>query len=229
MAETYILKILITVLSVPFVLLSRIAELFNVCGIRKEVRKCLEVVDSSWQLVPRPFLAPLVAGEDHRNELHYGVDPIAMIRAAYVRIRSGRIQGASTIEQQFVRVVTGRFERSARRKIREQILAIAVSRRREKSQIASAYLSIAFYGSGCVGIEGVNGCYRENPSVPERKEILELIARLKYPEPSQPTPDWRRKLNSRIEYIRGREEQSANNSFNADSKKRRFAPLFTAG
>ena len=78
-----------------------------------------------------------------------------MIRALSVRIRHGTIQGASTIEQQFVRVMSGRYERSVARKLREQALAIAISRRREKKQVAAAYLSVAFYGSARRGVSGL--------------------------------------------------------------------------
>ncbi len=216
-------------LSAPFVLVSWIAESCNVWGIRKDIKKCLEVVDSSGQKVPILFFASLVAAEDHRSTMHQGVDPIAMARAVYVRIRFGHVQGASTIEQQFVRVVTGRFDRTLGRKAREQMLAIAVSRQREKHQIASAYLSIAFYGSGCIGVRGLrSGCGFELSSA-EQSDVMRMMARLKYPQPLQPSLELKRKLNRRIEYIRSREDRSANNSFNMDGQERCFASLLSAG
>ncbi len=192
-------------------MLSRIAELCDICGIRADISSCLEVVDSSGGKVPFPFLVSLITAEDHRSTLHKGVDPIAMVRSAYVRIRCQKFQGASTIEQQFVRVVTGRFDRTLIRKIREQILAIAVSRRRSKLQIASAYLSIAFYGSGCIGIKGLRSRCGNNLSHAKQNDIWGMISRLKYPEPLQPSLSWEMKLHHRIEHIICRETQSANN------------------
>jgi penicillin-binding protein 1A len=181
----------------------------GVLSIREDIKKCIKVVDSSINEVPIEFILTLVAAEDHRSALHKGIDPIAMVRAAYVRLRSGDVQGASTIEQQFVRVVTNRFERTARRKIREQILAIAVSRRRNKFQIAAAYLSIAFYGSECTGVKGLRSCCGHNLVTAQENDILGMISRLKYPEPLYPSVQWKNKLHWRIAYIKNRERRSA--------------------
>src|SRR5262245_21594087 len=52
----------------------------------------------------------LVSGEDHRHVLHPGVDPIAICRATWRCIYRGKREGASTIEQQVVRVISGRYE-----------------------------------------------------------------------------------------------------------------------
>lgn len=62
--------------------------------------------------VPHSFVTALIAGEDHRFIAHRGIDPIAMGGAFYRLIAHRKIGGASTIEQQFVRVVTGLRERT---------------------------------------------------------------------------------------------------------------------
>lgn len=211
MAARHVLRLLILIISGPFIALSRFVELCNIWNVRADIDSCLDVVDSSSDKVPFPFLVSLITAEDHRSALHQGVDPIAMIRAAYVRIRYGQVQGASTIEQQFVRVVTGRFDKTLTRKVREQILAIAVSRRRSKLQIASAYLSNAFYGSGCIGVKGLRSRCGINLSCAKQNDIRGMISRLKYPEPLQPTLTWETKLNRRIEHISYLEARSANN------------------
>jgi penicillin-binding protein 1A len=131
--------------------------LFHAPKFQDDIQHCLGAVDALNEKVPYSFVDVLISAEDHRSSLHLGVDPIAMIRAFLVRIFKGKIEGASTIEQQFVRTITGRFERTISRKVREQALAIAVSRRRSKYAIASAYLSVAFYGTGCVGLKGLYG------------------------------------------------------------------------
>ena len=204
MANTSILTMVIGASQFPFVVVSRIAEHFNLWEVRAEADRCLKVVDSFDDIIPKTFTVVLVAAEDHRNAKHAGVDPIAMIRAIYVRIRWKRIEGASTIEQQFVRTVSGCYERSLRRKLREQMIAIAVCRKRRKVQIARAYLSIAFYGSGCTGIEGLSKRCGGDLQNAERHTILGMIARLKYPEPLFPTTFWRSKLSWRVRYIAAR-------------------------
>ncbi len=205
------MKLLIIVLSVPFIVLSRFCEAMDFLDIRKDIRRCIEIVDFSKSNVPFAFISTLIVAEDHRSPLHRGVDPIAMIRATYVRLLNGCVQGASTIEQQFVRVATNRFERTVKRKIREQILAIAVSRRRSKHEIASAYLSIAFYGTGCMGVSGLRSHCGQNLASAQKSDILGMISRLKYPEPLYPSVLWHRKLQRRVDYIIAREKHSAIN------------------
>jgi penicillin-binding protein 1A len=195
---------------VPFVALSRLAEVFDWWNVRRDIARCLNAIDTTALRVPDLFVSALVMAEDHRSELHCGVDPIAMIRALWVRVRSGRIQGASTIEQQFVRVISRRYERSFTRKVREQALAIAVSRRRAKVQIATAYLSIAYYGSQLRGAAGLLALCGRELDVASPRLVLGAIARLKYPEPSRPSASWEAKSKRRIQYIQSRLQEAAN-------------------
>ena len=200
MAERVLIAPL-ALLSAPFVWLARGAEEWNTFGIRSDIEKCLDVVDSHGVSLPSAFTISLITAEDHRNALHPGVDPIAMLRAMYVRCRFGDVQGASTVEQQFVRVVSGRYERTLARKAYEQALAICVSRRRGKVQIANAYLTIAYYGSGMVGIDGLRARLGADLRSADTYGIRAMIARLKYPEPSRPTEAWRTKVGARVAYI----------------------------
>ena len=206
MAERFFAALL-TLLSAPVIWLARGAETWNAFGICSDINKCLDVVDSQKTLLPNSFIVSLIAAEDHRNAIHPGVDPIAILRAVYVRWRFGDVQGASTVEQQFVRVVSGRYERTLARKAYEQMLAICVSRRRSKVRIANAYLTIAYYGSSMVGATGLRTKFGSNLSTSDIGGIREMIARLKYPEPSRPTAQWRRKVRARVIYIKHREEQ----------------------
>ena len=204
MAERVVI-ILLALMSAPFVWLAKVAEAWNVFGIRSDIEKCLAVVDSRRNLfLPSTVIVALIAAEDHRNALHPGVDPIAMLRALYVRCRFGAVQGASTIEQQFVRVVSGRYERTLARKAYEQALAVCVSRRRGKLNIANTYLAIAYYGSALVGIDGLRAGLGTDLWVSDIGRIREMIARLKYPEPLRPTAAWRMKIRARVVYIEQR-------------------------
>ena len=88
----------------------------------------------------------LVLGEDHRISLHPGVDPLALCRAAWRTSVRGRREGGSTIAMQLVRVLTGRYERSWRRKAREMVLAVRVTRHVSSGEFPALYLSVAYYG-----------------------------------------------------------------------------------
>ena len=202
MAKRTILRIALKIASTPFVAFSRAAEAINLWDLKADIALCLQTVDCNvLRPIPREFVQALVVAEDRRNALHLGVDPMGIARAILARLSRKGIQGASTIEQQFVRIVSGSYERTIRRKIREQALAIAVSRRRSKTQIASAYLSVAYYGPGLIGASGLRRLCGRELEVCRAHSIIEAIARLKYPEPLQPSIAWKRKLVRRAAYI----------------------------
>lgn len=198
MAAQPILKCVIYVLALPHMVISRIAELLKLEALEAERHCCLEIIDSHQFSVPRVFLDALITAEDHRNPLHPGIDPIGMIRAVAVFLHKRQVQGASTIEQQFVRVATGKFERTLLRKFREQLLALSLSRRRNKAAIASAYLSVAFFGSKCIGLNGINRTFGSDLAEVTPEQALAFVSQLKYPRPLAPSPAWQAKITRRV-------------------------------
>ena len=204
MAKNTVLELFLLLLSSPFILLSRIAEIVNVGEFNCDLVACLDSIDVADDSIPRIFLSALVVSEDKRNASHPGVDPIGIARAIYARLAYGKLQGASTIEQQFVRVVVNRYEITGWRKIREQMLAVAISRRRCKKKIACAYLGIAHYGYGLSGKSGLHTICGSNLETSSLQKICEAIARLKYPEPRQQTAQWSRQIANRVEYMTNR-------------------------
>ena len=125
----------------------------------------------------------LISGEDHRFFNHGGIDVIAVARAIWRSVVRGRPEGASTIEMQIIRVVSGRFERTIRRKLREMALATLVAREIPKEALPALYLRIGYFGWRMTGFEAA--CrrvgVRANAMTPA--ETAELVARLKYPQP----------------------------------------------
>src|SRR5579871_5512420 len=77
--------------------------------------------------IPASMRDAIVSVEDRRFRSHIGVDPIGIARSVVVRAQSGTWkQGASTITQQLARNVFLNNNRTFTRKIREQILAMAL-------------------------------------------------------------------------------------------------------
>ena len=142
--------------------------------------------------------------EDHRYFLHYGVDFIAILRALKSIIINQKYQGASTIEQQLVRVSTYRYERSLRRKIREQLLAILISNYRNKKSIATAYLEIAYFGYSFQGYMSLKSYIKQN-SIYDFESFTAAL--LKYPIPKIKNHEWHSKIKNRINYIKRRNEK----------------------
>ena len=179
-----------------------IVKLLNYKSIISDLEKCAAVVNylqgKHKSEVTDSLLRALVVAEDHRNSMHYGVDPIAILRSIKVRMLQGKRQGASTIEQQFVRTITARYEKSPRRKVREQVLAVMLSSKFSKGDIASCYLKVAYYGVSLVGIKGVRVLRAD--SLEFTNEII--VAHLKYPRSSNPEGMMAKKHFIRVNHIK---------------------------
>ncbi len=105
-----------------------------------------------------------VATEDRNFYTHGGFDPIAIVRAVVYALQEREIvSGASTITQQVARnVLLGpeeAAERTARRKIREVILAAELSRRYSKDEILEIYVNNNNYGNLAYGIDAAARTY----------------------------------------------------------------------
>jgi penicillin-binding protein 1C len=110
-----------------------------------------------------PFAA--VAIEDKRFYTHSGIDWKGLVRAVIVNTLKGqRIQGTSTLTQQFVRNAILTTERSYIRKFKEFILALQIERLYTKDQILQLYLNEIPYGSTMYGIESAARGYFGKPA-----------------------------------------------------------------
>lgn len=143
----------------------------------------------------------LVLGEDHRIAFHPGVDPLALCRAAWRTFVRGRREGGSTIAMQLVRVLTGRFERSWRRKAQEIVFAVLVTRHVPPEELPALYLSVAYYGWRMNGFSQACRRLGLDPGTCSLRESAMLVARLKYPEPRVCSPARRLQITRRAEYL----------------------------
>jgi membrane peptidoglycan carboxypeptidase len=126
----------------------------------------------------------LISGEDHRFRYHIGFDIIAILRAMKNRLLHNKIEGASTIEQQLVRVLTNDFERTFNRKIKEIFLSTTLSKLVPRKDIPTIYLHVAYFGTDMNGLEQVfNKLHIVNNQIMSIEQCAEIIARIKYPEP----------------------------------------------
>lgn len=128
----------------------------------------------------------LISGEDHRFYYHIGFDFIAIIRAFRNRIFYHKVEGASTIEQQLVRVLTNEFDRTFKRKIQEILLSTTISSIIPKSAIPKIYLNVAYYGAE---MNGLNQTFTKlgivNKEAISIEQAAEIVSRIKYPQPSK--------------------------------------------
>lgn len=106
--------------------------------------------------IPQLLMDSLTAIEDRKFERHHGLDFAAILRAAWVNLRSGEIrQGGSTLTQQLVKNYFLDRRQTLGRKIREAIMAVALEARYDKADILHAYVNEIYLGQqGARAIHG---------------------------------------------------------------------------
>ena len=170
--------------------------------IKKKIDAEILYLTQCAQNVPPSILQrALMSGEDHRFFDHPGYDKIAICRAIWKRITVRAREGASTIEQQLVRIITGDRRYSIKRKIKEISLAVLLADEYPKIILPSIYLHLSYFGWRMNGI--LQACERLNISCSIMcvQEAVSLVARLKYPEPRQPSLTRRIQINRRANYV----------------------------
>ena len=111
--------------------------------------------------IPPIVKQAVVSIEDKRFQTNSGVD-IRGIARAFVQdvVHKGTMQGASTIEQQFIKnALQAQSHRTILEKLREAALAYQLSHKWSKEKIITAYLNTIYFGNGAYGIESAAQTY----------------------------------------------------------------------
>jgi penicillin-binding protein 1A len=111
--------------------------------------------------IPQVVKEAVISIEDKRFETNSGVD-VRGIARAFVQdvLHKGTVQGASTIEQQFIKnALQAQSHRTIFEKLREAALAFQLSHKWSKEKIITAYLNTIYFGSGAYGIEAAAQTY----------------------------------------------------------------------
>lgn len=114
----------------------------------------------------------ILAKEDKYFNYHFGVNPIAIFRAAFKNItKNRRTSGASTITMQVVRMLNP-DERTYWNKISEILQAIQLEIFYSKDEILQMYLNLVPYGSNIEGIKSASYLYFQKS--PDRLSLAEV-------------------------------------------------------
>jgi penicillin-binding protein 1C len=113
--------------------------------------------------------------EDQWFFWHFGVNPLAIIRAGFRNLTSGRrTSGASTISMQVVRLLNPK-KRTFGNKFIEMFQAIRLEMNYSKKEILTIYLSITPYGSNIEGLKSASVLYfKKSPGILSLAEIATL-------------------------------------------------------
>ena len=132
---------------------SRLATLFFQNRIEVPISKIAPVMQQA-----------IVAIEDSRFYEHGGIDVRGTMRAVVSNSGGSKVQGGSTLTQQYVKNVlvtsarTGQEAKDAKsrtiaRKLKELRYALVLESELSKGQILERYLNIAYFGAGSYGVE----------------------------------------------------------------------------
>jgi len=110
--------------------------------------------------VPKVMQNAVISAEDRKFFQHSGVDPIGVIRATWADLRHhSRVQGGSSITQQYVKNVYVGRQRTFMRKIKEAVIAVKLERKYSKQEILERYLNTIYFGRGAYGVEAASKTY----------------------------------------------------------------------
>ena len=117
-----------------------------------------------WPLeaLPDRVVRATLALEDKRFDDHPGVDPLAILRAAWANLHGRHRSGASTIAMQVARMQTP-ASRTFATKVRESVTAIALTLRYGREAVLAHYLRLVPYGNGAHGIAHAARLYFDKP------------------------------------------------------------------
>ena len=166
-------------------------------GAGGDLLRAYTVDDGRWRMGLRPdqvdplYLAMLRAYEDRRFDRHAGVDPRAVLRAAWQALRAGRVvSGGSTLTMQVARLLEHSGTGHWAGKLRQARLALALERRLSKEQILSLYLTLAPMGGNLEGVRAASLAYfGKEPTRLTPAQAALLVALPQAPEARRPDRD----------------------------------------
>jgi penicillin-binding protein 1A len=197
-----LIKNFFAIFSYPVSYTSKFLVYTNLFGIKKDFEKIMSFYNSLLRInLPSVLINALIVGEDHRFFLHKGFDPIAVIRALWNLVLKDNRQGGSTIEQQLVRVVTGNYQPTIKRKLREILLASIIDEIIPKDEIPSVYLYTAYFGWRMNGVFQAFKRLNFSENCLTELQAAKVIARLKFPEPQYASKLQNQRVKNRTQHI----------------------------
>jgi membrane peptidoglycan carboxypeptidase len=103
--------------------------------------------------MPNTIKDAVVAAENKSFWSDRGIDPKGILRAAFSNAQGNATQGASTITQQYVKILYLTQEQTLERKVKEAMLSLKLHQQLSKTQILEGYLNTIYFGRGAYGVQ----------------------------------------------------------------------------
>ncbi|MCH5188387.1 MAG: transglycosylase domain-containing protein [Oscillospiraceae bacterium] len=116
--------------------------------------------------LPKTYRDAVVAAEDHRFRLHFGIDPLGIARALMVDLRDKEFkEGGSTITQQLAKNYYFPMNRDLIKKIAEAFIAVRLEKDYTKDDILELYVNTIYFGDGYYSVrDAALGYFDKKPS-----------------------------------------------------------------
>lgn len=154
--------------------------------------------------MPEDLQNAVVAAENRGFWSDKGIDPKGIVRAAFSNASGNSQQGASTITQQYVKILYLTQERSYERKLKEAIMSLKLQRTTTKTEILEGYLNTIYFGRGAYGVQAAAEAYfAKDAKDLTLRESAVLASVLNNPSRFDPAngPDSRAALKERYDYV----------------------------
>ena len=179
--------------------------------------------------MPDTMKDAVVAAENRTFWTDQGIDPRGILRAAFSNAQGNSTQGASTITQQYVKILYLTQEQTLTRKIKEAIISLKLQRDVSKQEILEGYLNTIYFGRGAYGVQAAAKAYFDVDAKDlDLRQSAVLATVLNNPSGYDPAngKDARADLLERYQYVlRGMAETGHISAAQADKASRRLPPF----
>ena len=158
----------------------------------------------SYDEMPQDVKDAVVAAENRTFWSDSGIDYKGIVRAVFNNASGNATQGASTITQQYIKILYLTQERSYTRKLKEAILSLKLGRQVSKQEILEGYLNTIYFGRGAYGIQAAAIAYFDKPAAElSLKESAALASIINNPNHFDPAngKDSKVALRERYAYV----------------------------
>ena len=108
---------------------------------------------------PDPVGQAVVATENSRFRVDFGLDPVSMVRTIFTVLTGNRDQGAATLEMQLAKNLYTPRRASLTAKAEQVELSFKIDAAFSKQQVLLMYLNAAYYGHNFYGLDAASQGY----------------------------------------------------------------------
>ena len=185
----------------------------------------------SYAEMPQDVKDAVVAAENRTFWSDSGIDYKGIVRAVFNNAQGNATQGASTITQQYIKILYLTQERSYTRKLKEAILSLKLGRTTSKQEILEGYLNTIYFGRGAYGIQAAAVAYFDKPAAElSLKESAALASIINNPTHFDPAngKDSKLALRERYAYVLDGMAEAGKISADEAEKAAKRLPKFKA-